>query len=132
MAGSAPHIAEKLEAAVVLDIRNRRMKDFFDLDWLSRHMEFDYGILRNAVQNTFARRGTALPEETPLALTAVFGTDASKQTQWNAFLRKNKLHADLLPEVIQRLHAFLHGSVAALPVIHGCCNVCTSHVLAMV
>ena len=100
-------IAEKLDAAVQLELDNSRMKDFFDLDWLCRHMEFDHGTLRAAIVATFTRRGTTLPEEAPLALTQEFANDAGKITQWKAFLRKNRLEADALPLVITRLNDFL-------------------------
>lgn len=100
-------IAEKLHAAVELRMDNSRMKDFFDLDWLCRHMEFHQATLREALLGTFARRGTAWPSETPLALTAAFGDSRDKQTQWSAFLRKGRLTADPLPLIIQRLHGFL-------------------------
>jgi hypothetical protein len=100
-------IAEKLDAAVQLELDNSRMKDFFDLDWLCRHMEFDHGTLRAAIVATFTRRGTTLPEEAPLALTQEFANDAGKITQWKAFLRKNRLEADALPVVITRLNDFL-------------------------
>ncbi len=101
-------IAEKLHAAVELRMDNSRMKDFFDLDWLCRHMEFDSPTLHRALKGTFAMRGTAWLEETPLALTAAFGEDRSKQTQWVSFLRKSRLTADPLPVIIGRLHGFLH------------------------
>ena len=101
-------IAEKLEAAVELQLGNSRMKDFFDLDWLQANRTFDYQILREAIQNTFERRGSPLPTHAPIALTPDFSSDTNKATQWNAFLRKNKLPAQDLQEVIQRLHIFLH------------------------
>lgn len=100
-------IAEKLEAAVDLGILNSRMKDFFDLQWLSCNMEFDRETLADAVQATFARRGTTLPSEPPLALTPEFGTDPTKITQWKAFLRKSRLEADPFPQVIAQLSEFL-------------------------
>ena len=100
-------IAEKLHAAVELRMDNSRMKDFFDLDWLCRHMEFHQATLREALLSTFARRGTAWPSETPMALTATFADSKDKQTQWSAFLRKGRLTADPLPLIIRRLHDFL-------------------------
>ncbi len=100
-------IAEKLEAAVQLDIDNSRMKDFYDLDWLARHRNFDSETLRRAVTQTFERRGTALPVTPPFALTDAFASDATKQVQWKAFLRKNKLDGSPLEEVIARLSVFL-------------------------
>lgn len=100
-------IAEKLEAATVLGLANSRMKDFFDLDWLCRHREFDLAILREAARNTFVRRGTPMPKGLPVALTPEFASDPGKLTQWSAFLRKNDLKADSLGAVIQRLAEFL-------------------------
>lgn len=100
-------IAEKLEAAVELDINNSRMKDFFDIDWLRAHRSFTYQVLRQAIQSTFERRQTPLPMNTPIALTPDFATDPGKVTQWNAFLRKSKLPPQKLEEVIQNLHTFL-------------------------
>lgn len=101
-------IAEKLEAAVELQLGNSRMKDFFDLDWLQANRTFDYQVLSEAIQNTFDRRGSPLPTHTPIALTPDFSSDTNKATQWNAFLRKNKLPTQDLQEVIQRLQIFLH------------------------
>ena len=101
-------IAEKLEAAVSLGMANSRMKDFFDLDWLQAHQPFDYQVLRQAIQSTFERRQTPHPEDTPIALTPDFATDPNKVTQWKAFLRKSKLPAQEMEEVIQRIHTFLH------------------------
>jgi hypothetical protein len=100
-------IAEKFQAMVELGINNSRMKDFFDVDWLFQHQTFDSKTLRSAIDATFDRRNTILPTEPPLALTSAFAQDSQKITQWNAFLRKNNLHADSLDCVIQRLEQFL-------------------------
>jgi len=78
-------IAEKLHAAVEQQLGNSRMKDFFDLDWLQANRTFDYQILHQAIQSTFERRQSPLPEDTPIALTADFAADSNKTTQWNAF-----------------------------------------------
>ncbi len=100
-------IAEKLEAAVQLDIGNSRMKDFYDLDWLARHRIFDFEVLQNAIIRTFENRQTELPLEVPFALTEAFSSDAGKQIQWNAFLRKNRLEVRPLDQVIARIRGFL-------------------------
>jgi len=100
-------VAEKFEAAVNLAMANSRMKDFFDLDWLARHQEFDARVLGLAIYNTFERRQTPIPEKAPVALTEEFSLDPMKQTQWAAFLRKSRLDADSLEVVIQRLETFL-------------------------
>ncbi len=82
-------IAEKLQAAVVLGIRNSRMKDFFDLLWLSRLFYFNSNTLTTAIQATFKRRKTELPAAMPLPLREDFASDPAKQAQWRAFLSKN-------------------------------------------
>jgi predicted nucleotidyltransferase component of viral defense system len=46
-------VAEKLEALVKLGIANTRMKDFYDLEMLSRIFAFEGKILAQAIQNTF-------------------------------------------------------------------------------
>ncbi len=54
-------VAEKLEALVKLGIANTRMKDFYDLEILSRIFTFEGKTLAKAIQNTFQKRGTDLP-----------------------------------------------------------------------
>lgn len=100
-------IAEKLNAAEELGMANSRMKDFYDLHWLCRNMEFKYALLSLAIRTTFERRGTAWPEAMPTALTAEFAEDPTKILQWKAFLRKNHLHAGTLAQVVDHLHGFL-------------------------
>jgi hypothetical protein len=51
-------IAEKLEAMVSLGEANSRMKDFYDIHFLSLHYAFDGDILRQAIAATFAVRRT--------------------------------------------------------------------------
>ena len=70
------------------------MKDFYDLWYLSRRFAFDGPSLVQAIKATFERRGTPLPSERPLALTAEFAEDPAKQTQWNAFVRRGGLKTE--------------------------------------
>lgn len=104
-------VAEKFEALSSLGIANSRMKDYFDLWILAQHTDFDGDTLRQAVQATFDRRKTVLTGEAPFGLTDAFAQDAQKQSQWQAFLRKNRLEALDLGDVIAALSAFM------LPVI---------------
>jgi hypothetical protein len=67
-------IAEKLEAMVLLGEANSRMKDFYDVWFLSRRFEFDGETLVRAIRATFDRRKTKLPTSVPLALTQEFAT----------------------------------------------------------
>lgn len=106
-------VAEKLEALVSLGIANSRMKDYFDLWILSRNFAFDGDTLRRAVQATFNRRKTMLPPGIPFGLTDAFAQDTQKQTQWQAFLRKNRLDALHLEDVVTSLRGFLLPIIAA-------------------
>lgn len=100
-------LAEKIEAIVVLGLRNTRMKDYFDILLLLRQGEFDRALLARAIHATCERRGTALPEGWPIGLDHEFAADASKLAQWQAFLRKNRLDAPALAEVIRALQSAL-------------------------
>jgi predicted nucleotidyltransferase component of viral defense system len=114
----APHIrsysiytvvAEKFEAMVKLGITNSRMKDFYDLWFLSRRFDFDGPMLRQAIAATFARRQTVLSDELPYPLTDAFAKDETKQTQWAAFLRRNGLTGQSLQfaDVVVLLRQFI-------------------------
>jgi nucleotidyltransferase AbiEii toxin of type IV toxin-antitoxin system len=72
-------IAEKFHAMVALDIRNSRMKDFYDIWFMANTWEFEMESLRKAIEFSFGRRGTPLPEDTPFALTDSFLDDAQKE-----------------------------------------------------
>jgi predicted nucleotidyltransferase component of viral defense system len=108
-------VAEKVEAMVRFGMANSRMKDFFDLWHLSRTTAFEGEQLCAALRATFARRLAVLPHGLPLALTAEFATNATKQTQWRAFCRKDtRLQTNLtLPEVVAVLAAFLGQPIEA-------------------
>lgn len=98
--------AEKLEAIATLGIANSRMKDYFDLLALMREQAMAPETLADAIRATFQRRGTAPPEGVPFGLTDAFATDAQKQSQWSAFLRRNRLAAPALAAVVAELRAF--------------------------
>ncbi len=107
-------IAEKFEAMVTLGMKNSRLKDFFDIWLLSECFDFEFLILKQAVELTFARRRTQLPAELPLALTEEFFADPIKISQWNAFLRKVNptQRPDSLAVAAERI------SILLTPIIH--------------
>lgn len=94
---------------VTLGMANSRMKDFFDLWHLARLQSFDGNRLAGAVEATFKRRKTPIPQDDPLALTSRFADDPTKQMQWTAFNRRNIANEKPpeLPHVIERLREFL-------------------------
>lgn len=108
-------IAEKLHAMVVLGEANSRIKDFFDIHALSQQRRFETGVLVPAVRTTFERRNTPIPTALPFALTKAFAAIPGKRVQWQAFLRKNGVHAQPaeLEDIIGRLAEFLGPLIAA-------------------
>ena len=109
-------VAEKYQAMVMLGIANSRMKDFYDLWTLARQFQFSGPVLCAAIRATFERRKTALPEQTPLALTSEFTGDRQKLTQWRAFLRKGNLAIEGtgLSTIAENLRAFLMPPTEAI------------------
>ena len=55
-------IAEKFEAMIVLDTRNSRMKDFYDIHDILTNHQIESSTLKEAIRLTFERRRTILPE----------------------------------------------------------------------
>ena len=100
-------VAEKLEAMITLGVANSRMKDYFDLWVLAKHSDFDGKVLHQAIGATLSRRGTDIPMDVPFGLTDAFATDPQKQMQWQGFLKKNRLEALTLDQVVFDLRQFL-------------------------
>lgn len=109
-----PVVAEKFQALVALGMANTRMKDFYDLWLVAERMRFEGPPLRQAIEATFRQRETRVPLDPPVALTADFHHDASKQQQWAAFLTRSNLQAPALSAVIERLRTFLLPPAASI------------------
>lgn len=109
-------VAEKLQAMVVLGIANSRMKDFYDVWTMAQRFSFDGTSLASAIQATFERRQTDVPGGEPVALTAAFAGSLDKQTQWKAFVSRNRLENQAvdLSRAIEDLRRFLLTPLAAV------------------
>jgi Nucleotidyl transferase AbiEii toxin, Type IV TA system len=97
-------VAEKFHAICLLGMANTRMKDYFDLEILLSEDTLDAEQLKRAIEATFTRRKTPLPMSLPAGLSDAFATDTIKQTQWMAFLKKNRLDTIALEVIVARLH----------------------------
>lgn len=96
-------VAEKFHAICLLGMANTRMKDYFDLWVLMTEGTLDPTELHLAIAATFERRKLAMPSSTPTGLSDSFSEDGTKQTQWAAFLKKNRLEAMDLANIVPRL-----------------------------
>jgi hypothetical protein len=83
-------IAEKFQAMVKHGLLNSRMKDFFDIWFLSRRFDFKGEILTEAIEKTFVNRNTPLTSD-PTIFNPSFMKDDAKQDQWAGFTDKTKL-----------------------------------------
>ena len=108
-------IAEKLEAMVKLGMANSRMKDFYDIWFLSRWFEFESAVLIEAISATFDKRGTSL-SHSPVVFSTDFVESMEKQTQWSAFISKNGLMAapPTIKEAIADIQVFLQPVMRAI------------------
>lgn len=108
-------VAEKYQAMVMLGMANSRMKDFFDLYVIAKTTALEGTILVQAIAATFERRRSALPVNAKaIALTKAFWGDKVKQTQWEAFLKRNRLDSLSFDLVAESLTAFLMPPTRAL------------------
>lgn len=83
-------IAEKFQVMVKLGLINSRMKDFYDIWFLSRSFDFKGEILVEALEKTFEKRSTQLTKE-PTIFARSFIKDGNKQAQWIGFIQRAKL-----------------------------------------
>jgi hypothetical protein len=105
-------VAEKFHAICLLGMANTRLKDYFDLDVLLTESDVTAEQLRRSIEATFSRRQMALPQQVPAGLSNAFATDPAKQAQWKAFLKKNRLPAVELADLVVRLRDTLLGTLA--------------------
>lgn len=83
-------IAEKFQAIVSLGIFGSRMKDFYDIWFLTKNRDFDKKRLSEAIVTTFSKRKTDF-EEINRIFEDDFIQDSNKAKQWKAFLRRTSL-----------------------------------------
>lgn len=109
-------VAEKTQAIVALGINNSRMKDFFDLWIFQRDFQFEGRTLAEALQATFERRKTQIPSAAHSAMIIEFAKDSAKVSQWEAFLKRNKLNIGerAFLQIIEDLNIFLIPPLSAV------------------
>ena len=79
-------IAEKFDAILQRFELTGRMKDFYDIYYLSRAFDFDGRKLQTAIQEILHNRGTAYEKDSFDRVLALAG-DADMQTKWRYFLK---------------------------------------------
>jgi len=99
-------IAEKFDAILQRFELTGRMKDFYDIYYLSRTFDFDGIKLQNAIRDTLNNRGTAYDKDSFDRVLAL-ADDADMQVKWRHFL-KTLSNSDMdFAEVMAGIKIFL-------------------------
>ena len=88
-------VAEKFQTMIDRGTINSRMKDFFDVYTILKADKVDEVLLKEAVAEVFANRGTEKDADN-VVFTDDFAQDGMRQTMWKAYLKKIK-YKDELP-----------------------------------
>jgi len=106
-------IAEKLDAILSLMEFSSRMKDYYDILYLSRKFDFDGKVLKTAIEHTFKNRNRNFTTEQFEQLLAL-GSDTAMKKKWTAFLKKVKGADDNFSDTLKNIGAFLRELVSAV------------------
>ena len=108
-------IAEKFQAMVRLGIANSRMKDFYDIWFLSRMFEFKGKLLAEAITKTFENRNTPVTIHSAV-FDPSFPKERVKKSQWQGFIKKANLIGlpEDFEEILAAIRGFLEPPAAAL------------------
>ncbi len=106
-------VAEKFDAILQRYELTGRMKDFYDIYYLSQSFDFDGRSLQDAISQTLSTRGTPY-ERDSLDRVVALAEDADMQTKWRYFLKTIKGREIPFPDVITGIDRFLHPVWAAI------------------
>lgn len=99
-------IAEKFDAILKRMEATSRMKDFFDIYYLSSMFDFDGHKLQEAVWQTVQHRGTVY-EENSFDRISAFGDNAFLTAQWKRFQPSMRVQLPEFASILYRLKEFL-------------------------
>ena len=99
-------IAEKFDAMLQRFELTSRMKDFYDIYYLSRTFDFDGTKLQSAIFKTLKRRGTSYNTDSFKRLVSL-AEDENMQKRWKNFLKTIKDDTLAFSVVIQAIQTFL-------------------------
>jgi len=106
-------IAEKLDAILFLMEFSSRMKDYYDIFYLSQKFNFDGEVLKTAIEQTFRNRDRNFTPEQFEQLLAL-GDDSAMKKKWAAFLKKVKGTNDNFADTLEVIGTFLREIVYAV------------------
>lgn len=106
-------IAEKFDAILQRFELTGRMKDFYDIYYLSKTFNFEGVKLQAAIFETLQRRGTPYDRDS-FKRFAALAEDEDMQKRWKVFLKSIKDNTLEFPFVITKMQTFLEPVFAAM------------------
>lgn len=99
-------VAEKIDAILSLMEFSSRMKDYYDIYYLSHKFDFDGKVLCEALGSTFTNRGHGFTLE-QFQQIMTFDSDDGMQKKWKAFTKKIDAKTDGFSTILQDINDFL-------------------------
>jgi predicted nucleotidyltransferase component of viral defense system len=104
-------LAEKIHTIIRFDTLNSRLKDFYDIWYLSETRDIDGNTICEAIEMTFSRRETPVPAAFRDTFFEEFAS--LNASRWPAFQRKLQIDEEL-PVMLDRVQAFAASLLAAV------------------
>ncbi len=99
-------VAEKIDAILSLMEFSSRMKDYYDIYYLSHKFDFEGKVLCQALRETFSNRQHNFTIE-QFGQIMTFDSDDGMQKKWKAFGKKIDVEMDDFPVILRSINEFL-------------------------
>ena len=99
-------VAEKIDAILSLMEFSSRMKDYYDIYYLSHKFDFEGKVLCEALSKTFINREHNFTIE-QFEQIMTFDSDDGMQKKWKAFKKKIDVKMEEFPFILQSINEFL-------------------------
>lgn len=99
-------VAEKIDAILLLMEFSSRMKDYYDIYYLSHKFDFEGKVLCEALSKTFANREHNFTIE-QFEQIMTFDSNDGMQKKWKAFTKKIDVKMDGFSKILQSINDFL-------------------------
>ena len=106
-------IAEKTDAILSLLEFSSRMKDYYDIWFLSNRLDLDGALLYGALSTTFLRRKRSF-DMTMWESFANLSTNETMSNKWNLFIEKANIQAPKFNMILEDIKVFLHPPCIAV------------------
>lgn len=106
-------VAEKIDAILSLMEFSSRMKDYYDIYYLSHKFDFEGKVLCEALSKTFVNREHDFTIE-QFEQIMTFDSDDGMQKKWKAFVKKIDVEMDEFSVILQSINTFLFEPYVAI------------------